>query len=163
MTAHVLRIGAAVILVWFAVYGIEQKRPAPQPEHDAPASDIAEKLAPVAKALRQASAVDRALWAEVWEKAAKVVAGDEVGQYGNEVIFTDTKSLQVFTVICLDIAWHRIGGNEPGKYAGLREATEAFLADPAVLGRDDVALTADIRKAYIRAAQALAYAGINRG
>lgn len=160
---HALRIGAAVILVWFAVYGIEQQRVAPQPELDAPAGDIADKLAPVAKALRWASAVDRALWAEVWEKAAKVAEGDEVGKDGNEVIFTDTKSLRMFTVLCLDIAWHRIGGNEPGKYSGLREATEAFLADPKVLGLDDVALTPSIRKAYVEAARALAWAGINRG
>jgi hypothetical protein len=163
MTAHVLRIGAAVILVWFAVYGIDKPQPpAPQPDN-APASDLADKMAPVAKVLSKVSHVDRALWAEVWEKAAKVVEGDEVGKYGSEVVFTDTKSLQVFTVICLDIAWHRIGGNEPGKYAGLREATEAFLADPSVLGRDDVALTPELRKAYVRAASALAYAGINRG
>jgi hypothetical protein len=163
MTAHVLRIGAAVILVWFAIYGVEAQRTPPKPELDAPAEGVADRVAPVAKALRQASAVDRALWAEVWEKAAKIVAGDDVGQHGNEVIFTDTKSLRAFTVICLDIAWHRIGGNQPGKYDGLRDAVEGFLSDPAVLGRDDVALTPQIRKAYVEAAQALAWAGINRG
>jgi hypothetical protein len=155
MTA--LRIGVAVILVWFAIYGIEAKRP--QPEHDAPAAGLADKLAPVAKVLQQASHVDRALWAEVWEKSAKTVAGDDSG----EAVLTDTKSLRIFTVICLDIAWHRIGGNEPGKYAGLREAVEAFLNDPAVLGRDDVPVTPELRKKYIDAAHGLAWAGINRG
>jgi hypothetical protein len=164
MTAHILRIGAAVVLVWFAIYGIDkQHSPAPSPEHDSPAADSTGKLAPVAAALRQASAVDRALWAEVWEKAAGVVAGDEVGQYGNDVILTDTKSLRAFTVICFDIAWNRIAGNAPGKYVGLREATEAFLADPAVLGKDDVAVTPELRKAYIKAAKSLAWAGINKG
>jgi hypothetical protein len=158
MTAHVLRIGAAVILVWFAVYGIEQQRP--QPDLDVPTNVDADKLAAVSKALRQASAVDRALWAEVWEKASKVAAGDATAQ---EVVFTDTKSLRFFTVICLDLAWHRIGGNQPGKYAGLRDAVEAFLADPAVLGKDDVAVTPEIRKAYVEATKALAYAGLNRG
>lgn len=159
MTSHVLRAGAAVILVWFALYGIESPQTVPQPERDAPASDLADKLAPVAKALRFATPVDRALWAEVWEKAAKTVAGDESG----EVILTDTKSLRMFTVLCLDIAWHRIGGNEPGKYAGLRDAVEAFLSDPAVLGKDDVAVTPELRKKYTDAANGLAWAGINKG
>ena len=158
MSYDILRIGAAVILVWFAINGLEQKRP--QPDLDVPANVDGEKIAAVAKALKQASAVDRALWAEVWEKASKVVAGDATEQ---EVVFTDTKSLRMFTVICLDLAWHRVGGNEPGKYAGLRDAVEAFLADPTVLGKDDVAVTPELRKAYVNATKAIAYAGINRG
>ena len=160
MNYEILRIGAAVILVWFAINGLEPKRPAPQPDHDVPANVDGEKIAAIAKALKQASAVDRALWAEVWEKASKVVAGDAIG---SEVVFTDTKSLRIFTVICLDLAWHRVGGNTPGKYAGLRDAVEAFLADPAVLGKDDVTVTPEIRKAYVEATKALAYAGINKG
>lgn len=160
MSYEILRIGAAVIIVWFAINGLEQRRPVPQPDHDVPSNVDGDKLAAVAKALRQASAVDRALWAEVWEKASKVAAGDATAQ---EVVFTDTKSLRMFTVICLDLAWHRIGGNQPGKYAGLRDAVEAFLADPAVLGKDDVAVTPAIRTAYVEATKALAYAGINRG
>lgn len=160
MSYELLRIGAAVIIVWFAINGLEQKRPAPQPDNDVPANVDGDKIAAVAKALKQVSAVDRALWAEVFEKASKVAAGDATAQ---EVVFTDTKSLRMFTVICLDLAWHRIGGNQPGKYAGLRDAVEAFLSDPAVLGKDDVAVTPEIRKAYVEATKALAYAGINRG
>ena len=160
MNYDILRIGAAVILVWFAINGLEQKRPAPQPDHDVPSHVDSDKLAAVAKALKQASAVDRALWAEVWEKASKVAAGDATEK---EVVFTDTKSLRMFTILCLDLAWHRIGGNEPGKYSGLRDAVEAFLADPAVLGKDDVPVTPAIRQAYVEATKAIAYAGINRG
>jgi hypothetical protein len=160
MNYDILRIGAAVIIVWFAINGIEQKRPAPQPDHDVPANVDGDRIAAIAKALKQASAVDRALWAEVWEKASKVAAGDATA---SEVVFTDTKSLRMFTVICLDLAWHRIGGNEPGKYAGLRDAVESFLADPTVLGKDDVAVTPELRKAYVEATKAIAYAGLNRG
>ena len=79
------------------------------------------------------------------------------------MIFTDTRGLRLFTVLTLDLAWRRIAGNQPGKYAGLREATEAFLSDPAILGRDDVALSAEIRAKYVAAAKALAWAGVNRG
>ena len=158
MSYDILRIGAAVIIIWFAINGLEQKQP--QPDLDVPANVDGDKIAAVAKALKQASAVDRALWAEAWEKASKVAAGDATEQ---EVVFTDTKSLRLFTVICLDIAWHRIGGNEPVKYAGLRDAVEAFLADPTVLGKDDVAVTPAIRTAYVNATKAIAYAGINKG
>jgi hypothetical protein len=158
MSYDILRIGAAVILVWFAINGLENKRP--QPDIDVPTNVDGDKIAAVAKALKQASVVDRALWAEVWEKASKAVAGDATA---SEVVFTDTKSLRMFTVICLDLAWHRIGGNQPGKYAGLRDGVEAFLADPAVLGKDDVAVTPELRKAYVEATRALAYAGINKG
>jgi hypothetical protein len=160
MSYDLLRIGVAVIIVWFAINGLGQKPPAPQPDFDVPANADGEKIASVAKALKQASAVDRALWAEVWEKASKVAAGDATAQ---EVVFTDTKSLRMFTVICLDLAWSRLGGNQPGKYAGLRDAVEAFLADPAVLGKDDVPVTPEIRKAYVEATKAIAYAGLNRG
>ena len=155
---HLLRVGVAVILLWFAIYGIEQKKDAP-PAVDPPAAGLLDKLAPVERVLRKASPVDRALWAEVWEKAAKVVDGDT----DREPVFTDTKSLRMFTVLCLDIAWSRIGGNKPGKYQGLREAVEAFLGDESVLGRDEVAATPEIKRAYAEAARALAYAGLNRG
>jgi len=160
MSYDLLRIGAAVIIVWFAINGLGQKPPAPQPDLDVPVDVDSDKLAAIAKALKQASAVDRALWAEVWEKASKVAAGDANAQ---EVVFTDTKSLRMFTVICLDLAWSRLGGNQPGKYAGLRDAVEAFLADPAVLGKDDVPVTPETRKAYVEATKAIAYAGLNRG
>ena len=126
----------------------------------APPAATAALVAPVAKALASASHVDRCLWAEVWTKAAEVVEGDATD---SEVIFTDTRGLRLFTVLTLDLEWRRIAGNQPGKYAGLREATEAFLSDPAILGRDDVALSAEIRAKYVAAAKALAWAGVNRG
>lgn len=160
MYASLARIGVAVILVWFAVYGIEQKRAVPPVPQDAPSKALMDKVAPVANALRSASAVDRALWAEVWEKAAKVVAGDADS---GDVVFTDTKALRAFTVLCLDLAWHRVGSIEPGRYDGLQEATEAFLADPNVLGQEEVPVTPEVRRKFCEAAKALAYAGMNRG
>lgn len=160
MYATLARIGIAVILVWFAIYGIEQKREAPPLPQDAPSKLMLDKVAPVASVLRSASPVDRAVWAEVWEKAAKVVAGDADS---GDVVFTDTRGLRAFTVLCLDLAWHRVSGIEPGRYDGLQEATEAFLADPNVLGRDEVPMTPELRRKYVEAARALAWAGTNRG
>ena len=62
MIGYVFRVGAAVILVWFAVYGLEQKRQA------TPSPDL--RVEPVADVLRRAGHADRCVWAEVWEKAA---------------------------------------------------------------------------------------------
>jgi hypothetical protein len=113
---------------------------------------------PVAKALRNLPAGDRALWAQTWSKAAVVVEGDAVA---TEVAFTDTRSLRAFTTLALDIAWRRIGGNVPGSQEALRTATEAAYVK--ALGAATVPVTADTRKAYGEFARAMAWAGIGRG
>jgi hypothetical protein len=116
------------------------------------------RVADIATALANASPVDRAIWASVWEKAAVVVTGDAVT---TEVAFTDTRSLRGFTVLALDIAWRRIGGNQAGKYAGLREATEKALG--GIVGMDVKPVTPEVRKAYAEACKAIAWAGVGRG
>jgi hypothetical protein len=98
------------------------------------------------------------VWASVWEKAAIVVAGDAVT---TEVAFTDTRALRQFTVLALDIAWRRLAANQPGKYSGLREATEAVLLE--VVGKEVVPVTPDMRRSYSDAAKAIAWAGVNGG
>lgn len=115
-------------------------------------------VAPIAKSLASASPVDRAIWASVWEKAAVVVSAPESS---DQVIFTDTRSLRGFTVLAIDIAWRRLGGNPPGKYAGLREGVEA--AFKGVVGMDVVPVTPAMRAKYAEACRAVAWAGINGG
>lgn len=159
MYANAARLAVAAALLWIVFFGLDAQEKNPPPSVPTPAEMLRDKISPVSRALRDASAYDRALWAEVWEKSAKVVEGDE----GSDAIFTDTRSLRAFTVITLDIAWHRIAGNSPGKYDGLREAVEAFLGNADVLGKDDVPMTLEIRERYIKAAHALAWAGVNRG
>jgi hypothetical protein len=87
-----------------------------------------------------------------------VVAGDAVS---TEVVFSDTKSLRAFTVLALEIGWRRIGANQPGKYAGLREATEAAFA--GVIGMNEVPVTKDVRTRYAELCKAIAWAGVNGG
>lgn len=159
MYANTIRLVIAAALFWVAIFGLDTQEKNTPPLVPPPAEMLRDKISPVARALRSASAYDRALWAEVWEKSAKVVEGDE----GSEAIFTDTRGLRAFTVLTLDIAWHRIAENAPGKYQGLREAVEAFLSNPDVLGKDDVPMTLETRERYIKAAHALAWAGVNRG
>lgn len=98
------------------------------------------------------------LWASVWQKAGVVVAGDAVTA---QTAFTDTRSLQAYTALAVDIAWRRIGGHKPGSNEPLRKAVEAAYA--AQMGRDVVPVTAEVRARYVELAGAIAWAGLNRG
>lgn len=157
------RILAGIALAYIAVFGLPSKLSLPSLPAVAvtvtePSPEMKTKVAPVAEALRSASPVDRAVWASTWEKAAIVVSGDAVSA---EVAFTDTRSLRTFTVLALDIAWRRLAGNKPGKYAGLREAVESVLGE--TVGNEVVPVTPELRRAYSDAARAIAWAGMNRG
>jgi hypothetical protein len=152
----------AVVLIWFAGFGLPH-RPAKQADvtpPPAPATDLAAKAAPVAAALGQLSPVDRAVWAEVWSKTAKAARAEGTT---SEAVFTDTKSLRQLTVIALEISWRRVQGVSKDKYPGLKEAVEAFMADPTVLGRDEVSTTDVILRQYAEACETIAWVGMNRG
>lgn len=130
----------------------------PAVEVETPSDAMQRVVTPIAAALKSAPMSDRMLWAQLWNKAAIVVAGDAIS---TEVVFTDTRSLRLFTVLALDLGWRRIGGNQPGEYKGLREATEAAFAE--VLGTAEVPVTKDLRARYAELAKAIAWAGINGG
>jgi len=125
---------------------------------ETPSDAMQQLVTPVAEALRSLPAGDRMLWAQTWTKAGVVVAGDAVT---TEVVFTDTRSLQAFTRLAVDIAWRRIGGNAPGSNEPLRKAVEA--AYRAALGAGVVPVTADVRARYVELAKALAWAGVGKG
>lgn len=125
------------------------------PSVDAPSDAMRSLVSPVRDVMQSAPMGDRLLWAQLWDKAAVVVAGDAVS---TEVVFTDTRSLRLFTVIALEIGWRRIGGNEPGKLAGLRDAVEAAFA--SVLGKDVVPVTKDMRDRYAELCRAMAWAAL---
>ena len=125
---------------------------------DTPSDEMQRLVTPIAEALRGASPVDRALWAEVWTKAATVAAGDAVT---TEVVFTDTRSLRAFTALAVDIAWRRIGQHVPGSNESLRRAVEAAYG--SAVGTDVVPVTADLRGRYVAFCKAVAWAGVNGG
>jgi hypothetical protein len=161
--AHALGRLAAAGLIVAAAWG---KIPMPSFEVPAvpavtveePSPEMKTMVAPVAAALRSLPAGHRMLWASTWSKAAIVVAGDATAR---EAAFTDTRSLQAFTGLALDIAWRRIGRHEPGSNEPLRKALEAAYG--AAVGADEVPVTRDIRDRYAAFAKALAWAGINGG
>ena len=125
---------------------------------ETPSAEMMTLVQPIADALRGASAVDRALWADVWTKAGVVAAGDAVT---TEVVFTDTRSLRAFTAIAIDIGWRRIGGHVPGSNEPLRKAVEAAYG--AAVGTDVVPVTSDVRARYVAFCKAVAWAGFGKG
>jgi hypothetical protein len=127
-------------------------------EVQTPSPELAAAVAPIAVALRSMPMGSRMTWAATWNKAALVVAGEATAR---EVSLTDTRSLQAYTALALDIAWRRIGGNPPGSNEALRRALEASYG--ASVGTDEVPVTKDIRDRYVAFAKAVAWAGLNGG
>ena len=125
---------------------------------ETPSPAMQAAVAPIAAALRSMPMGSRMTWAATWSKAALVVAGEATAR---EVAFTDTRALQAFTGLALDIAWRRIGGHQPGSQEALRKALESAYA--AEVGTDDVPTSPDIRARYVAFAKALAWAGLNGG
>lgn len=155
---------AAIALLIAAAWGkvplptLPSAAPVAFPSVETPSDDMQRLVTPIADALRGMSEVDRALWAETWNKAAVVVAGDALAK---EVAFTDTRSLRLFTTLALDIAWRRIGQHVPGSQESLRAALEAAYGQ--AIGTTVSPVTQDIRDRYAAFAKAVAWAGRNRG
>ncbi len=121
---------------------------------DAPSPAMRATVQPIADALKAAPLGDRMLWANLWSKAATVVAGDELG---TEVVLTDTRALRMFTTLALDIGWRRIGENKPGTYAGLRQAVEKAMGD--TLSLDARPIDVETRAKVVELYKAIAWAG----
>jgi len=160
--ATLARIAAALLLIAAAWGKIPMPRmpvaPAVTVDVETPSVEMQQLVKPVAESLKALPMGDRMLWAQTWNEAATVVAGDAVT---TEVVFTDTRSLRMFTTLAIDIAWRRIGQHAPGSVAGLREAVEAAYGQ--AIGVDVVSVTADVRNRYAAFAKAVAWAGVNGG
>ena len=153
------RIIAGCVLLAIAICGVPSM-PAPQadPAIETPDEAMRTVTNDVARILRAASPVDRALWAQVWSKVAITAGGDSDSV---EIVFSDTRGLRAFQIIALNIAWRRLAGNAAGKYAGLGEAVEKAFND--TLGKDIQPVTPAVRAKFVALANALAWCGINRG
>jgi len=154
------KILLALLLAAVAAFGVpasQETKPAPTPIVE-PSVDMKIAVAAVHRVMSRASVVDRALWAEVWAKAAKTVSGDATD---TEVVFTDTRALRLFNMVALRIAWRRLGDNAAGKYPGLSEATEKAFS--GVLGLDVRPVTPELRQRYVDLCNALSWCGAGKG
>jgi hypothetical protein len=163
--AHATVVGrlAAAALIVAAAWGVVPIPTVPIAppatiEVEEPDAEMKAIVSPVAAALKSIPLGDRMLWAATWNKAAIVVAGDATAR---EAAFTDTRSLQAFTALALDIAWRRIGRHEPGSNEPLRKALEDAYGE--AVGKDDIPVTRDVRDRYAAFARAVAWAGLNGG
>jgi hypothetical protein len=163
--AHAAGLGrlAAAGLIVAAAWGVVPlpslpAMPSVTVEVETPSPEMQAAVAPIAAALRSMPLGSRMVWAATWNKAALVVAGEGTAR---EISLTDTRSLQAYTALALDIAWRRIGGNPPGSNEALRKALEAAYG--AAVGTEDVPVTRDISDRYTAFAKAVAWAGLNGG
>ena len=159
-----MRSAAVAILLFFAVFGLPKMdllpsapSSAPVLGVDEPSKEMKKIVESIAKIMRSADHVDRALWAQVWSKAAKAVEADGTD---DAVLWPDTTKLRQLTATALRIGWRRIGGNKEGKYAGLSEETEAAFA--AVLTVRQQTVDPTLRSKYVELCRAVAWAGLGR-
>ena len=152
---------AAALLIVAAAWGkiplpsLPESPTVPAVTVDTPTSPMQATVRPIADALKPAPIGDRLLWANLWSKAATVVAGDELG---TEVVITDTRALRMFTTLALDIGWRRIGDHKPGTYAGLRQAVEKAMSD--TLGMEAKPIDAETRAKVVELYRGIAWAGM---
>jgi hypothetical protein len=155
---------AAAVLILVAAWGkipmpsLPSAPAIPAVTIDTPSSAMQSTVRPIADVLKAAPIGDRLLWANLWSKAATVVAGDELG---TEVVITDTRALRMFTTLALDIGWRRIGEHKPGSYAGLRQAVEKAMSD--TLGLEARPIDAETRAKVVELYRGIAWAGMAGG
>lgn len=155
---------AAAVLILVAAWGkiplpsLPSAPAVPAVTIDTPSSAMQSTVRPIADVLKAAPMGDRLLWANLWSKAANVVAGDELG---TEVVITDTRALRMFTTLALDIGWRRIGDHKPGSYAGLRQAVEKAMSD--TLGLEARPIDAETRVKVVELYRGIAWAGMAGG
>ena len=155
---------AAAVLILVAAWGkipmpsLPSAPAVPAVTIDTPSSAMQSTVRPIADVLKTAPMGDRMLWANLWSKAATVVAGDEIG---TEVVITDTRALRMFTTLALDIGWRRIGDHKPGSYAGLRQAVEKAMSD--TLGLEARPIDAETRAKVVELYRGIAWAGMAGG
>lgn len=147
-------LAAALLAVAWLVPQRSEVPHSPVQPADAPSQAMQDRVAGVAAALSGATGADRAVWIELWKKAALIAASDELT---TQPILTTTELLRRFNVLSVNIAWRRLNANQPGKYAGLAEATEKAFAD--TLGIESKPVTKDMRASYVELCNALAWAG----
>jgi len=129
----------------FLVYR-QQAAPTPRPPVPDVTPDVTPSSGLVALA-RQMTADERLAMREGYQILARMIAANPT----DEPVFPTTGSVREAHRAALLAVWRGVLGNEPGKYAGLREELEKGLAQK--LGSDDVPLNPTLQQEAVRAFQ----------
>jgi hypothetical protein len=91
------------------------------------------------------SSDDRTAMREAYATLSKAIAEDT----SDEPVFPDMPAVRRAHRAALHVVWKGVMGNNPGKYPGLREGLEEFVAQRT--GKDDVLLNPTIRATVAQA------------
>lgn len=150
------RWALAILFAYVAAFGVPKpSQPAPAlPNISTPSTAMRSAVSDVTEALRPASAVDRALFADVWVKTAKGLDGEAETQ-----LIPDTRALRDYARTSATVGWKRIGGAS-GRYQGLDTACNKAFSD--VMGLDTRPCDAKVRDQFSELCEALAWAALQR-
>ena len=150
------RWALAIILGYVAAFGVPKPQTpvVPVPSISTPSSTMRAAVEPVVAALRQATAADKALFADVWVKAGKGLTGE-----AETPLVPDTRALRDYARTAATVGWKRIGGLS-GKYAGLDAACNQAFA--TVVGLDIKPFDAGLQRQFQELCDALAWAATQR-
>ena len=151
--------GCIVAFAWGAIPLPAVNYTVPKIEVPTPTDAMQRIVAPVGQAMKSATAADKATWAALWVKAAKVVAHNDPAD--NEAKITNTAALRGVLLIALDVGWRRIGDHRPGEYPGLREAVEGALTK--AIGTDQKDMDAQMAATCEDLFSAIGWAGLHGG
>jgi len=104
-----------------------------------PAAPVVVPHPEVAGLAKQMTATDRAALRETYAILSRSIAANPE----TDPVFPDTASVRRAHRAALLAVWRGVLGNEPGKYAGLREGLEGYLTN--ALGDADVPLTPELQ------------------
>ena len=150
------RWALAIVLAYVAAFGVPRSvQPvAPVPSISTPSSTLRAAVADVTAAMRQATAADRNLFADVWLKAGRGLDGE-----ADQQLVPDTRVLRDYARTAATVGWKRIGGAS-GRYAGLDNACNSAFA--GVIGLDIKPVDGKLREQFAQLCEALAWAATQR-
>ena len=150
------RWALAIILAYVAAFGVPKPQTpvVPVPSISTPSSTMRDAVAPVVAAMKQATAADRNLFADVWLKTGKGMTGE-----AETPLVPDTRVLRDYARTAATVGWKRIGGLS-GKYAGLDAACNQAFG--TVIGLDIKPVDGKLRDQFEDLCEALAWAALQR-
>lgn len=134
------------------IQGISDGKPAVAPSDDLPIA-YQTLATPVRSALLGYPANEKALWRELWTQTGAVVASDTAAP----VDFATTTALRELVIEMLTSGWVTLGGNARGQNPKLDAAVNELML--SIVGDKEIGVTPELRRQFVDACRALAWAG----